>query len=64
MITAGAAPASRRCAPVRIHRTTSIKLTANIKLHRGHDRQRHHIGASDITVNLNGHSILGRAPTT
>ncbi len=59
MITAGAAPASASALPCGYTATTSIKLTANIDCTSDTTDNGITIGASDITVNLNGHSILG-----
>jgi parallel beta-helix repeat protein len=59
MITAGAAPASAASLPCGYTATTSIKLTANINCKTDTTDNGITIGASDITVNLNGHSILG-----
>ena len=59
MITAGAAPASAAALPCGYTATTSIKLTANINCTGDTTDNGINIGASDITVNLNGHSILG-----
>lgn len=59
MVAAGAAPATASALPCGYTATTSIKLTANINCRSDTTDNGINIGASDITVNLNGHSILG-----
>jgi parallel beta-helix repeat protein len=59
MITAGAAPASAAALPCGYTATSSIKLTANINCTTDTADNGINIAASDITINLNGHSILG-----
>ena len=59
MVTAAAGPASASPLPCGTTVTANVTLTANVDCTSNTTDNGINIGAPDVTVNLNGHSILG-----